>query len=120
MDFETDAVEARDERIEETPHGWRETGAHAVIQEERGEVDAFGMQGEGNATCLQNGRVDCERKENKSQGVALLNTSGASDGLGGNAVSTGEKRAIVQITAVDQGSDCGQDDTNYPEAGHHK
>ena len=100
INSEPNAAEALSQSGEEAADGRGGTRAEAVIEEEGADINASRMQGLRGGAGLSDGWVNSQSKEHRTEGVTLLNTPSAVDGLQSDMARTSEQGALMAVTAV--------------------
>ena len=115
INSEPNAAEARSQCGEEAANGRGGARAEAVIEEEGADIDASGVQGLSGGACLGNDRVNSQCKEYRTEGVPLLHTPSAVDGLQSDMARSGEQCALMAVTAVDPWREGREMNANGPQ-----
>ena len=74
-------VEAFNESGKEAADGWGGTSTEAVGEEKGADIDASRMRGLRGGTGLSDGKVDRQSEEDRTEGVPLLHSPSAGNGL---------------------------------------
>ena len=98
VDCEPDAAEAFNESGKEAVDGWGGIGTEAVVEEKGADIDATRMRGLRGGTGLSDGRVDRQSEEDRTEGVPLLHSPSAGNGLQGHTTGPGGQGALAAIT----------------------
>ena len=96
IDWEPNAAEALGQSGEEAADGRGGSCAEAVVEEEGADINASRMRDLRGGAGLSNGWVNSHSEEDRTEGVSLLDTPSAVNGLQSNVTRTG-----VAVTAVD-------------------
>ena len=115
IDSEPNAAEALGQSGEEAADGRGGTCAEAVVEEEGADINASRMQDLRGGAGLSNGWVNSQSEEDRTEGVSLLDTPSAVNGLQSNVARTSEQGALVAVTAVDPRREGREMDTNGPQ-----
>ena len=91
------------------------TSAEAVVEEEGADINASRMQGLRGGAGLSNGWVNSQSKEHRTEGVSLLNTPSAVNGLQSDMARTSEQGALMAVTAVHPRREGREMDANGPQ-----
>ena len=90
------------------------TSAEAVV-EEGADINASRMQGFRGGAGLSNGWVNSQSKEHRTEGVSLLNTPSAVNGLQSDMARTSEQGALMAVAAVHSRREGREMDANGPQ-----